>query len=227
MRDLNDAVEQFEPMPEESGDWDAVVRDARRRRPVLLGSVAGIAVAAAALFALVLFEPWAAEQKTFLERALAAVDDGPVIHAVLRGDWGGTNVDLATGARTPVHGENEIWYDPERGRIRQISRLGDTVLYDHVYEEDGASPELVALGRDYKAALQSGSARTAGEDVIDGERVTWVVVVARMLPHGDGKLREWTVQVAVSNETFKPVATQDMVDGGAAGRGSLQRVIEL
>jgi hypothetical protein len=226
MRDLNDAVERLEPMPDEPGDWHAVARDARRRRPVLLGSVAGVAVAAAALFALVLFEPWATERRTFLERALAAVDDGPVIHAVLRGDWGGTDVDLTTGARTPVHGENEIWYDRQRGLIRTVSRLGETVIHDSVYEKD-ASPELVALARDYKAALESGSARTTGQDVIDGQPVTWVVVEARRLPHGDGKLREWTQQVAVSNETFKPVATQDFVDDGKAGRGSLQRVLEV
>jgi hypothetical protein len=227
MQDVKEVVERIEPVPAERGDWNAVVHDARRRRPVLVGSLAGIAAAAAALFVLVLFQPWSTDSRTFLERALAAVDDGPVIHAVLRGDWGGTNVNLETGERTPVHGENEIWYDAERRRIRVASRLGDTVIHENVYEKDSASPELIALGRDYKAALESGSARTAGEDVIDGERVTWVVVLARMLPHGDGKLREWTVQVAVSNDTFKPVATQDFVDGGKAGRGSLQRVIKV
>jgi hypothetical protein len=226
MQDVKEVVERIEPVPVERGDWDAVVRDARRRRPVLVGSLAGIAAAAGALFVLVLFQPWSTERQTFLDRALAAVDDGPVIHAVLRGDWGGTNVDLATGERTPVHGENEIWYDRRRGLIRTVSRLGATVIHDSVYEKD-ASPELVALARDYKAALESGSARTTGQDVIDGQPVTWVVVEARMLPHGDGKLREWTQQVAVSNETFKPVATQDFVDDGKAGKGSLQRVIEV
>lgn len=226
MQDLREVIERMEPPAEERGDWNAVVRDARRRRPVLVGSLAGIAAAAAALFGLVLFQPWSTDRRTFLERALAAVDDGPVIHAVLRGDWGGTNVDLDTGARTPVHGENEIWYDRQRGLIRTVSRLGETVIHDSVYGKD-ASPELVALARDYKAALESGSARTTGQDVIDGQPVTWVVVEARMLPHGDGKLREWTQQVAVSNETFKPVATQDFVDDGKAGRGSLQRVLEV
>jgi hypothetical protein len=227
MQDVKDVVERIEPAPAERGDWDAVVRDARRRRPIVVGSLAGIATAAAVLFALVLFQPWSTDRRTFLERALAAVDDGPVIHAVLRGDWGGTDVDLTTGARTPAHGENEIWYDARRGRVRMVSRLGATVLHDNVYESDRASPELVALGRDYKAALESGSARTAGQGVIDGHSVTWVVVKAEVLPHGDGKLREWTQQVAVSNETFKPVATQDFVDGGKAGKGSLQRVLKV
>jgi hypothetical protein len=226
MQELRDLVERIEPMPKKRGDWDAVVRDARRRRPVLLGSVAGIATAAAALFVLVLFQPWSTDRRTFLERALAAVDDGPVIHAVVRGDWGGTNVNLETGERTPAHGENEIWYDARRQRIRVVSRLGEAVIHDKVYEQDRASREQIALGRDYKAALASGSARTAGEDVIDGQRVTWVVVVSEMLPHAGGPLREWTQQVAVSNETFKPVATRDAV-GGKPARGTLQRVLKV
>jgi hypothetical protein len=226
MQDLKNAVDRFEPMPTEQGDWDGVVREARRRRPVLLGSVAGVGLASAALFALILFQPWSVEQRTFLERALAAVDDGPVIHALLRHGEGATNVNLETGGRTRVYGEAEIWYDPERGRIRVATLLGGTVTHESVYEEDHASRELIALGRDYKAALESGSARTAGEEVIDGERVTWVVVVAEMLPHAGGPLREWTQQVAVSQETFKPVATRDAIGGEPVGH-TMQRVLEL
>src|SRR5918999_6159900 len=139
MQDVKDVVERIEPAPAERGDWDAVVRDARRRRPIVVGSLAGIATAAAVLFALVLFQPWSSDRRTFLERALAAVDDGPVIHAVLRGDWGGTNVNLETGERTPVHGENEIWYDRQRKLIRLVSRLGETVTHDRIYEQDQAS----------------------------------------------------------------------------------------
>jgi hypothetical protein len=47
-----------------------------------------------------------------------------------------------------------------------------------------------------------------------------------MLPHAGGPLQEWTQQVAVSNETFKPVATRDAV-GGKPARGTLQRVLEI
>jgi hypothetical protein len=226
MQDLKDLVERLEPMPEEQGDWDAVVRDARGRRPALLRSAAGVGAAAAALFALVLFQPWAVERRSFLERALAAVDDGPVIHAVLRGQWGGTNVDLETGERTLVHGESEIWYDPRRKVIRVVSRLGGTITGDHVFQQERASRELIALARDYRTALESGSARIVGEDVLEGEKVTWVVVVAEMLPHAGGPLREWTQQVAVSQDTFKPVATRDAI-GGKPAAGTLQRVIEL
>ena len=96
-----------------SGRWESVFDDARpRSRPLRLG----IGVAAAATLAVaVLTWPFQAEQGGVLERALAAVGEGPVLHVVLRGEWGGTLVDLRTGARTPVHGENESGTTPGAG----------------------------------------------------------------------------------------------------------------
>jgi hypothetical protein len=228
MRDLRDAIERIEPTPAVHGDWDAVVRDARvGERPRFVSPLAGLAVAAAALFAVVLFQPWEGESPTFLERALAAVDDGPVLHVVLRGDWGGTLVDLGTGERQPVHGEEEIWYDPDRGLVHTISRLGATVQHQRVYDLGKAPPELVALGREYREALQSGSARVTGDGVVDGHRVSWITIHSQMLPDAaDGKLHEWAQQVAVSHETFRPVATRETRDG-RPGPGTGQRVLEL
>jgi hypothetical protein len=226
MQDVREVVERIEPVPGEQGDWNAVVRDARRRRPVLVGSLAGIAAAAGVLFVLVLFQPWSTDRQTFLERALAAVDDGPVLHVVLRGKWGGTLVDLKTGERIPVHGESETWYDPHRGLVHTISRLGETIQHESVYEQDKA-PEFVALGRDYRAALGSGSARVAGTDVIDGVDVTWITIRSEMLPDSsDGKLHEWAQEVAVSHETYKPVAIRDMRDRNPDS-GNFDRVLEL
>jgi hypothetical protein len=227
MQELSDLVERIEPNPKELGDWDAVVKAARRERtPVFRRSLIGVTAAAAVLSALALFQPWGGESQTLLERAQAAVGDGPVLHVVLRGEWGGTNVDLETGERRPVHGENEIWYDPARQLIHQISRLGERVQGESVYDPGRAPAELLALGRNYQAALRSGSARIAGEDVIDGERVTWIIVHSELLPDTDGKRHVWAQQVAISNETFKPVATRDTRDGHAPP-GTLQRVLEL
>jgi hypothetical protein len=228
MRELRDALERLEPTPAVQGDWDAVLRDAntRPRRPVAT-PLAGVALAAAALFALALFQPWEVENPTFLERALAAVDDGPVLHVVLRGDWGGTLVDLETGERRPVYGESEVWYDPDRGLVHTISRLGESVQHERVYDPGEPPAELVALGREYRKALQSGSARVSGEGTIDGERVTWITIRSKMLPDSaDGKFHEWAQHVAVSHETFRPVATRDTRDG-RPGPGTLQRVLEL
>jgi hypothetical protein len=230
MRDVKDALDRMQPKPEAQGDWDAVLRDARVERPsTFVRPLAGVAAAVTALFALALFQPWEGDSPSFLERALAAVDDGPVLHVVLRGEWGGTLADLQTGERSPVHGENEIWYDPDRELVHTISRLGESVQQERVY--DAGEPleleVLVALGREYLKALQSGSARVAGEGTVDGERVTWITIRSKMLPDAaDGKLHEWAQQVAVSRETFRPVATRDTRDG-RPGPGTVQRVLEL
>jgi hypothetical protein len=228
MRELRDALDWMQPKPAVHGDWGAVLRDANVRRPRRVARpLAAVALAAAGLFALALFQPWDAENRTFLERALAVVDDGPVLHTVLRGEWGGTLVDLETGERRPVHGENEVWYDPDRGLVHTISRLGASVQYERVYDPGEAPAELVALGREYREALQSGSARVAGQGTVDGTRVTWITIRSKMLPDSaDGKLHEWAHQVAVSHETFRPVATRETRDG-RPGPGTEQRVLKL
>ena len=228
MRDMRDALDRMQPKQEASGDWGAVLRDARvRRRPALTRPLAAVAAAAAVLFALALFQPWEGESPTFLERALAAVDDGPVLHVVLRGEWGGTLVDLETGDRTPVHGGSEIWYDPERRLVHHSSLLGGVIQYEDVYEPRDPPAELVALGREYRRSLESGSARVAGDDVIEGEGVTWITLRRSMdLDVADDRLHEWTQQVAVSRETFKPVALRETRDG-KPGPGTFRRVLEL
>jgi hypothetical protein len=228
MRDVKAALDRLQPKPEAYGDWDAVLRDARVGRPsALVRPLAGVAVAVAALFALALFQPWEGDSPSFLERALAAVDDGAVLHVVLRGEWGGTLVDLETGDRRPVHGENEIWYDPDRGLVHSVLRLGESVQHERVYDPGEAPAELVALGREYREALQSGSARVVGEGVVDDQRVTWITIRSKMLPDvGDQKLHEWAQQVAVSHETFRPVAIRDTRDG-RPGPGAVARVLEL
>ena len=227
MQELRDLVERIEPTPEAGGDWKAVVRQARGpRRTAVVRVISGLAVAAAAVFGLALFQPWEGKNPTLLERALAAVDDGPVLHVILRGEWGGVIVDLETGKQTPVHGETETWYDSERGLVHTISRLGETIQHETVYEE-ATAPEIVALGRDYRAALESGSAHVTGEDVIDEQRVTWITIRRELLPDSsDGKLHEWAQQIAVSRETFRPVAIRDMRDRNPKS-GNFDRVLEL
>jgi hypothetical protein len=228
MQDVKELIERVEPVPADRGDWDAVVRDAGvRRRRVIARPLAGVAVAAAALFALALFQPWESKSPTFLERALAAVGDGPVLHVVLRGEWGGTNVDLEAGDRTPVYGETETWYDPDRNLVHLVSRLGDVVQNDDVFEPRNPPKHLTALARDYREALRSGTARVTSDDVIDGERVSWITIHSEQLPDvADSKLHEWAQQVAVSQETAKPVATRETRDG-KPGPFTLQRVLSL
>jgi hypothetical protein len=228
MHDVKELIERIEPAPADRGDWDAVVRDAGAgRRRALIRPLAGVALVAAALLALALFQPWQSDKPSFLERALAAVDDGPVLHVKLRGEWGGTNVDLETGERTPVYGENETWYDPQRNLVHAIMTLGGVVESEQLYEPIRKPEPLAALARDYREALRDGTARVAGEGVVDGEPVSWITFHSEQLPDvADGKLHEWAQQVAVSTETAKPVATRETRDG-RPGPLTGQRVLSL
>ena len=209
------------------GDWQRVAEAARPAgAPRWRARLVAVAAAAAALGTLVLAWPFQAEEGV-LDRALAALGDGPVLHVVLRGEWGGTLVDLETGARRPVHGEKEVWYDTKRGLVHSVSRLGGAVQYEEVYEPNDPPAELVALGREYRQALDSGSARVSGEGMIDGEPVVWVTIRRELLPDvADGRDHEWAQHVAVSRRTYKPVALRETRDG-EPGPGTGQRVLEL
>ena len=114
-----------------AGDWTRVVRDARsrRRRPAPAWLVVAVAVAAAVA---VLAWPFEAERGGVLERALAALGDGPVVHAVLETQTGAVYVELATGREWPQRRRVELWHDQAR-RIRHTivsieGRVSDELL---------------------------------------------------------------------------------------------------
>ena len=214
------------------GNWDRVVADARQttrpRASVATRWPLGLfAAATAAAAALVLAWPFDDHHGTVLDRALAAVGNGPVLHATLRGEWGGTLVDLSTGARTPIYGDNEVWFDTRTGETHQIERLGGIVQGEDVYKPHKPETELAALGREYREALESRTARVAGEDTIDGEPAVWITIHSELLPDvADGKDHEWAQQVAVSKRTYKPVALRETRDAKPSP-GTLQRVLDL
>jgi hypothetical protein len=207
MKDVETTLARLVPEPACMSDWDAVLRDARprRRSPFLQLAVATGIACVAALFVVA---PWRGSERVgILDRALAAVGDGPVLHVVLREDWGGTLVDLKTGERTPLYGEREVWFDPDRGLVHQISRFGGVVEYEEVYPRNKKDRELTALWQDYRGALERGTARVVGEAVVDGVPVYWIIVQSQMLPDvADNKNHELAQQVAISRVNFKPVA---------------------
>jgi hypothetical protein len=206
-------------------DWDRVAAAARGKRwPVRLVLVAAAMVAAAALL---LAWPFHSSDGTLLERARAALGSGTVLHVVLRGEWGGTLVDLRTEERTPVYGADEYWYDTKSGRVHEISRLGAVVQNEELYGPRKPPPDLAALGRTYKRALGAGTARIAEEATLDGEPVAWVTIQRKVLPDvSDGKDHAWEQQVAVSRKTSKPVALRETRDG-QPGPGTERRVRQL
>jgi hypothetical protein len=223
---IADLLDELTPSYEDRrGDWERVAAAAVRKRRRRAG--VSIALAVATAVALALAWPFHAQHGGFFDRALAAVGDGPVLHVVLRGDWGGTLVDLRTGARTPVYGDDEYWYDAGTRRVHSVERLGATVLNEELSRPQQPPVELEALGRDYRDALEAGTARVDGEGTIDGEPVAWITIHSELLPDvADGKEHEFAQQVAVSRQTFEPLALRATRDG-KQGPDTFQRVLGL
>ena len=220
MTDVQETLDRLVPAPTRAPDWDGVLRDARPRHRSLVLQLAA-ATLVAGLAALFVVAPWKGSERVgILDRALAAAGNGPVLHVVFRGGWGGTLVDLKTGERTPVYGEREVWFDPARDLVHQVSRFGGVVEGDELYERNSGDRELTSLWRDYRPALENGTARVVGEDVVDGVPVYWIIVRAQMLPDvADHKDHEFAQQVAISRETFKPVAMKYTRDRQASPDG--------
>src|SRR6185312_464710 len=77
----------------------------------LLAVAAVLAVAAA----LAIVAPWHGHGDGLIDRALAAVGRGPVLHAVVEFDSPhAAVVNLSTGAERPLPQRLEYWFDAER-----------------------------------------------------------------------------------------------------------------
>jgi hypothetical protein len=215
---VSQALDELVPPRPGPDGWDAIVgaageRPGRRRWVAAALPVA--AVAAAALVALAWPFDSSGPQGTILERAAAAIGDGPVLHAVIKQGWGGTLVDLKSGERRKARTELEVWYDPARG-IRETSRFEGVVEYDGVIPPgrvEYLEKTLGGIATGYREALENGTARVLEDGVVEGEPVHWIRVDTKMLPDvADGKLHEWAHDVAVSKETAEVVATRETRD---------------
>jgi hypothetical protein len=222
------------PPPEH---WEAILTSATAsslgRRRWLVRTVPVVAVAAA-VAVLVLAWPFGGSgpSGTILQRAAAALGDGPVVHAVIQDGWGGTLIDLQSGTRTQIHGEEEIWYDPSRG-IHDVSLFDGIVQSDAVYPPGKVSyldKTFADIATGYRQALQNGSAHVLGPDVLDSTPVYWIRVDTQMLPDvADGKLHAWAHDVAVSQSSYQPVATRETRDGttGPDGNSTILQIETL
>ena len=205
--------------------WESVIDAAdtanrkRWRWLVRAVSVSGLAIVAVAL---ALAWPFGGGvHGTVLERAAATIGDGPVLHFVVRGGWGGTLIDLKTGRRTYLHATEEFWYEPEHG-IHEVSRFAGVAQTDAIYPPGRFSSldrTLASLATRYRQALRDGSALVLGRDFVEGHAVYWIRIDSEMLPDAGNKLHTWSHEVAVSQETFEPVAIRNMRDGKPGPNG--------
>lgn len=171
-------------------DAIAVTRAGRRRHHV---ARLGIAAAVAAVLAvLAVTSPWQGSSRTSLvDRALAAIGSGPVLHAVLEHerDPGLVAIDLATGRERPLPATTEIWFDEERDVEHSTFRIGGQLKHESLqtgtrfitsqgsYRSNGPpwlDPALREFVDGYRSALSSGRATRDGRGIVDGRSVTWL-----------------------------------------------------
>jgi hypothetical protein len=215
----------------EHGNWGRVLTDAERRdRRSWIVRVAVVAAVAVVAVGVALFAPFENDRPTVIGRALAAIGDGPVIHLVTRGDWGGTLVDLSTGEVTPVYAETELWYDRTLG-VHYVSRFGDEVTSDGIAEAakipKQQAAQYLALANRYRDELKSGKAKVVADGKVEGRPVRWIRLGGEWFPRvKDGRAHLHAEEVAVDASTYEPVYMR-WTDDGRPVEGTGQLILEL
>jgi hypothetical protein len=117
-------------------DAIATTRPVRVRRPW----PALLAVSLALLFGLTAAALWeGAGSPTLVERALAAIGNGPVVHVIIEEPTQNVYVDLESGERTPQLRQIELWIDEERSLEHELIRIDGRVVGELL-----VTPELLA-----------------------------------------------------------------------------------
>jgi DNA-directed RNA polymerase specialized sigma24 family protein len=206
--------------------WESVIdaaETANRKRWRWLVPAVAVAGAAVAAGALALAWPFGGRAHgTVLERAAAAIGNGPVLHFVIRSGWGGALIDLNTGSRSYRYATDELWYEPGRG-IHEVSRFAGVPQSDAMYSAGRFSYQdktLGSLATRYRQALRDGSALVLGRDVVEGHPVYWIRVDREMVPDARNRVHTLAHDVAVSQETFEPVAARELRDGKPSPDGN-------
>src|SRR5436190_358329 len=215
--DLNVAeiLDRYTPVPAGDGDWAAILGNARARSRRRLRPVAAATIAAAVLAVglVALLAPSRHGGGSIVDRALAAIGNGPVLHVVTRSPYPRyTLIHLKTGERRQVYDEIEEWSDLKRG-VHSIGRAEGRVVYDSVWGVPERDPALTAFMTGYREALSSGDARVVGDGDVGGMPVYWLQIGSPDSPEAEAQNHE----VAVDKETFAPVALR-WVHGGEPAR---------
>jgi hypothetical protein len=177
MNDHRQLTERLEALVDRDNqpDWKDVVRRAeapaqaagpararRRRRSYLARRLVPAFVLAAAIIAVGLIAPWN-HSPSFTERALAAIGDEPVIHAVVRSKTLFTEINLATGRGKPYLATSEFWYDSQRHIAMWKSGQAPG------FEDD---PYVAGFLVRYRSALEKG-AKATKKGMLNGHEVIW------------------------------------------------------
>jgi hypothetical protein len=192
----------------ESAERAGLRRRFRPGRRVVAGAIAATAVAIAFLPGRLADE----SKLGVVERALAAVSAGPVLHAVVENeDSSAFLVDLASGQETVEPERHEYWYDEERGELRARLTVGSEVVNEvHIPRVSGPPPShrALAFATRYREALERGKARVVRWETVAGRRapVLSIAVPAWRDPRSDQVVQPaYTEEVVVDGDTFQPL----------------------
>ncbi len=227
-------VEFLGDRPELLAIADAVGTTQRRSRRLRPPLALALPTAVAAVLVLALVSPWQSRGPSALARALAAVGQGPVIHAIVEtSSPGNVLIDIASGEERPRIHRTEYWYDGEQKELHtrllvdgvQITESVETPR--HAYSDLGSyttgggfepslDPALLGFVTQYRPALAGGTAEVLGETTVDGRTAKRIALT---LPQGT---RE---EVTVDAETYKPL--RFTVSGEHTMRSPEYRVVTI
>jgi hypothetical protein len=137
----DEVVELLRESPELLAIADAIAATqeersaASRSRLVRIGLLAAAVAVAAALS---MAAPWSGRGPGFVEKALAALGSGQVIHVVSISQAPGREVvDLSAGTTAPVELRTEIWFDATRHLERVVSMVEGVQRSEELQTPDG------------------------------------------------------------------------------------------
>jgi hypothetical protein len=214
-------LDGYSPPPAVDPSWADVIRRApaarRGPRPATWAArgAAALALAAAVLAVTWL---WPRNHDSVVQQALAAVDAGPVLHAVMQIEGDTRLVDLRTGASSPLVSRTELWEDGRIGAVVQTSLRGQTGPRVYLLRRNeprlaGARPEDLLRG--YRDALRRGEFRSVGHGRVGGVDVDWLEGQPPLVLHDAASSGGATAhqRVAVDARTFEPVLIETFAGG--------------
>lgn len=181
----------------------------------------GVSAAAAAIALISMLAPRQLDPggNGIIDRALAAVGQGPVLHAVIR-------FERSPADERPAI-DVETWYDQQTREVHFIVRDRTRILDDVLIRSDGTAvslkgpvpgspvrnrldPALEVFLTGYIPALRDGRARETGAGVVAGEAVNWIEIPLE--GKGDSE------RIAVDSQTGKPLLVLQLSRGEEVAR---------
>ena len=200
-----EVVELLRDDPDLLAIADAVVATQALKHTSYAWRLVAVAAVVGAVIVLAVVAPWHGRGDGLVGRALAAVGEGPVLHAVIASHVPNeTVVTLSSGRARPVPQTIEYWYDAERGVLRAVSSTNGGAVVDALVPRNGTEPRLdpalTAFVSRYRDALKNGHARQLGSGTFKGRSVIWVRFDYRLFGE----------RVGIDAHTYRPVVIEPL-----------------